>query len=175
MKIDSEDIKIDSVAKSKEEFYGILKAKIKPGTKFEKRTGLYISWNFFFSDRDYFRGEVGHNYLWVIRPRTINAPRFQRIFSGVYKEAEDGHVVVYGSFDFPVFQTIYNIVFSAVIALALFMVLIAYPPLPTLLVVIISGGAGFAVWRINAALDMLTSKDCEAAVIRLLRDLRWEK
>lgn len=175
MKIDSKEIKIDSVAKSKEEFYGILKAKIKPGTEFEKKTGLYISWNFFVSDRDYFRGEVGHNYLWVMRPRTFTAQRAQRIFSGVYKEAEDGHVVVYGSFDFPVLQKIMSIVFAAVIALALFMVLLAYPPLPLFLVIAISGGIGFAVWRIDVALDLATSVSSEAAVVRLLRDLKWTK
>ena len=163
-------MRIDSVARCKNDFYGILKLKMKPGTSFEKKTAQVLSLDFFF-DRDYFRGEIDEDSLWIMRPRRITIPLAQRVFSGFYTET-DGHVVVYGSFQFASYEKRLNIVFSIVVAFFSFYILLRIPPISTVLAIISSLIIGVAFWGCIIGMSLITSRHCEEDVIRLMSTLR---
>lgn len=159
-------MKIDSVSKCKDDFYKAIKTRIFAGTNFEKRTAQVISFDFFFA-RDYFRGYIDKDYLWIFRPRIIRFPLAQRVFSGYYTE-EDGHVVVQGSFRFANYEKWLVVAFSAVIAFISFLYLARLSALTVLLAFLISFLVGGCFWGCFFGISMLTSIRCEKDVIRLL-------
>lgn len=159
-------MRIDSTVQNKEDFYKILKLKMRTGTRLEKKTAQVISLDLFFN-RDFFCGEINEDTLWVMRPRRIRLPFAQRVFSGFYSEA-DGHVVVYGSFRFSSYDKWLSIIFSAIISFLSLFIMIRLPMLSPVIAVIISLLIGASFWGVIIVVDLFTSRRCEEDVIRLL-------
>lgn len=140
---------------------------IKRTSSFTKRTSLVFSLDWFF-DKDYYCGNIDQNMLWIMRPRRICLPLYQRIFLGTVCKTENS-VIIQGRFSFPSFALFWNISFGGVAAVLLFLVLMNAPFFSQTAMAVVSLLLGAAFTGISIGIELLSSVCCEKDVLMYLK------